>query len=116
MAMGDCNAVSIAQASHIGLILSSDIVSWSQLLTLRGPIPRSPCMLGLVIDDVIILEKALRGDRFDPGSCRSRVVASALHRAYYQAGLPRHEKKGFLAATSASFWGADVLGELGVVR
>ncbi|OLP80262.1 hypothetical protein AK812_SmicGene39345 [Symbiodinium microadriaticum] len=116
MAMGDCNAVSVAQAAHVGLILQSGAVEWQQLLTHRGAIPRSPTVLGLVIDDVIVIEKGLRSPGFIPAASHSMRISRALHAAYAKACLPRHEKKAFFAQTSASFWGADVLGELGVAR
>ena len=116
MAMGDCNAVSVGQSSHLGLILAAELVGWHQLLTMRGPVPRSPCMLGLVIDDAIVIEKALRCQTGDTASLSSQRLISGLHSAYLASKLPRHEKKSFFAAEDASFWGSDVLGELGRVR
>ncbi|CAE7221564.1 unnamed protein product [Symbiodinium sp. CCMP2592] len=109
MAMGDCNAVSVAQSAHvIGLILQAQVVGWDELLVHKGPVPRSPAMLGLVIDDVIVIERALRRPHFEVSSSRSQRIVDGLHRAYAAAPLPRHEKKAFFASDSATFWGADV--------
>ncbi|CAE7429857.1 CALS7 [Symbiodinium sp. CCMP2592] len=116
MAMGDCNAVSVAQAAHVGLILESGAVGWHQLLTHRGPILRSPTMLGLVIDDVIVIEKGLRFPNFAPAASNSHRITRALHSAYARVALLRHEKKAFALESSVFFWGADVLGDVGVVR
>ncbi len=40
LAMGDVNACEFAQSSHIGLCLQKQVCSPSELLCLRGPIPR----------------------------------------------------------------------------
>ena len=116
VAMGDVNAVSIGQSSHIGLVLSTELVSFEQLVCLRNPPPRQPLGLGVIIDDLIVIEKAARGEDFDPQSCHSPRVVARMHEVYSSVRLPRHEKKGFFMESRASFWGADVLGDLGLVR
>ena len=114
--MGDCNAVSFGQASHIGLILASEAITVHQLLTLRGRVPRSPLMLGVVIDDLVVLEKLARGIPCSTIHCHSARVMACLRAAYASAHLPTHDKKAFYLAQDASFWGAEVFGELGSVR
>ncbi|CAE7732556.1 unnamed protein product, partial [Symbiodinium necroappetens] len=116
MAMGDVNAVSIGQASHIGLVLGAGVVSFEQLVCLRNPPPRQPLGLGVIIDDLIVIEKAARGQDFDPQTCHSPRIVARMHEVYSSARLPRHEKKGFFMESRASFWGADVLGDVGFVR
>ncbi|CAE7243715.1 unnamed protein product [Symbiodinium sp. CCMP2456] len=116
MAMGDVNAVSIGQASHIGLVLGAGVVSFEQLVCLRNPPPRQPLGLGVIIDDLIVIEKAARGQDFDPQTCHSPRIVARMHEVYSSARLPRHEKKGFFMESRASFWGADVLGDVGLVR
>ena len=110
----DCNArhgghrsVSFGQASHVGLVLSSGAVSVSQLLTLRGRLPRSVLCLGIVIDDLVVLERVARGAAFNI-SCHSPRVVALLKQAYSSADLPTHPKKSFFMDKVALFWGADV--------
>ncbi|CAE7717395.1 unnamed protein product [Symbiodinium sp. CCMP2592] len=116
MAMGDKNSVALGQASHAGLVLDRLGLGVEHFLCIRGRVPRSPVMVGVLIDDLVLLEKALRGDAFNPADCRSPRLVETLHAAYSQVFLPRHEKKAFHLTTEASFWGADLLGERGLVR
>ena len=116
MAMGDKNSVSLGQACHAGIVLDRLGLSTEHFLCIRGRVPRSPLMVGVLIDDLVILERALRGEAFDVNQCRSPVLIKRLREAYSELKLPRHEKKAFYCAREASFWGADVLGELGLVR
>ncbi|CAK9000403.1 Uncharacterized protein SCF082_LOCUS6477 [Durusdinium trenchii] len=59
MAMGDLCAVEFAQCSHISLMLQYGALQPNELLRLRAPIPRGPYMLGLVIDDLVLLEPVI---------------------------------------------------------
>ena len=115
MAMGDANAVSFGQASHVGLLLAREIVPLDRLLTLRGRVPRSPCFVGIVIDHLICFERVLkRSLLLPPTSESSRVMSSIL--AAYEVGLPSHAGKTFTNQSQASFWGADVDSHFGFVR
>ncbi|OLQ07204.1 FK506-binding protein 1A [Symbiodinium microadriaticum] len=93
MAMGDVNSVSFGQASHVGLLLAFDVIDPSCLLTLRGGFPRGDLALGVVIDDLICIERSLR------------------HLGPAKAS-PVMEKDQFCAA----FWGSEVDGFSGWVR
>ena len=114
LAMGDTNSVTFGQASHVGLVLSSGAVSVSQLLTLRGRLPRCPLCLGVVIDELVILERVARGDSFSLAACHSPCVASLLKRAYSSANLPTHPKKSFFMDKVAHFGVQMSLGILGL--
>ena len=116
LAMGDTNSVSFGQASHVGLALASGAVSVSQLLTLRGRLPRSPLCLGIVIDDLVVLERVARGQALDLAACHSPRVVALLKHAYSSAKLPTHPKKSFFMDKVAHFWGADVFGKLGLAQ
>ena len=112
MAMGDANSVSFGQAAHVGLMLAARVVPASALLCLRGRIPRSPIALGIVIDDLVLLERSFRA----LGPIHSAGIAAAAHKAYQDAHLPVHPDKCFQEAHSASFWGCDADGREGWVR
>ena len=87
MAMGDVNAVAIGQASHIGLVLEAGLVSYEQLLCLRNPPSRGPLSLGVVIDDLVVVEKAARGLDFDPSVCHSPRIVAKMHEVYHRVLL-----------------------------
>ncbi|CAE7762671.1 unnamed protein product, partial [Symbiodinium necroappetens] len=112
MAMGDVNSVTFGQAAHVGLMLAAGVIPLSSLLTLRGRIPRAPTTMGVVIDDLILLEKSLRS----VGPLHSADIMAAAHQAYKDAHLPIHAGKCFQEATAATFWGCDVDGSAGWVR
>ena len=61
MAMGDLCAVEFAQAAHISVMLHCKALHPSELLRGKSVMPRGPFMLGLVIDDLVMLEKVVRG-------------------------------------------------------
>ena len=44
-------------------MLDAGVADWGSLSCLRGRIPRSPSVLGLVIDDLVLLERVVRGAR-----------------------------------------------------
>ena len=116
LAMGDTNAVSFGQASHLGLVFASNAILPQQLLTLRNRIPRSPLMLGIVIDDLVVIERVASGMPLTEHTCHSPQVMACLKGAYAAAGLPTHDKKAFALVSDASFWGAEMLGAVGLVR
>ncbi|CAE7806563.1 unnamed protein product, partial [Symbiodinium sp. CCMP2456] len=112
MAMGDLNSVSFGQCSHLGLLLAHEVASFEELMTLRGRPTRGDLSLGVVIDDLVVLEKAL----LQSGPARTDAVMDRAFAAYAAAPLPVHEGKTFLKQHKASFWGSDVDGLQGIVR
>jgi len=58
LAMGDCQAVELAQSCHLSMGLQHQVLSEASLLTMVKPVPRSDTMMGIVIDDFITLTKA----------------------------------------------------------
>lgn len=47
LAMGDSQAVDLAQSCHVGMALQHDIVDADSLTTMYKPVPRSSVMVGL---------------------------------------------------------------------
>ena len=117
LAMGDLLACEFAQSAHLGLLLQSSAVHPQELLQLKQPVPRGAFCLGVVIDDLVMLEKVNRTvvqgaeDRLITPGRMSRAVA-----AYEQANLPLNASKAFDRALVGSFWGIEVDGEKGIVR
>lgn len=114
MAMGDLCAVEFAQSSHLSLVLQCGGICPTELMRLRSPMPRGPFMGGLVIDDLVLLERVLKKSRGFPTAASRRL--KTIKQKYKEVGLPVNEKKEFVDATSARFWGAEVDGDAGIVR
>ena len=116
LAMGDLNACEFAQASHVGLCLQREVCRANQLLCLRGPIPRGLLQVGIIIDDLVILEQVLRADHLRGGAGTSGSRIETVQKAYSSVNLPNNPKKGFRECLRARFWGIEMDGDKGLMR
>lgn len=114
MAMGDLNAVAIAQTAHLGVLLQRTSLQLSDFITLKQRPQRSSWFAGLMIDDLILGEVLPYEAPNDSGECTN--LMSTIHDAYVAVGLPRHEGKSVQGSSSCSFWGVTVSGEEGWAR
>ena len=114
MAMGDLCAVEFAQCSHLSLLLQSGMVQAHELLRGQAVMPKSPMMIGLVIDDLVLLEKVNRKCNLEDTEAKRRMPG--ILKQYEKVGLPTNPSKEFVNSTCASFWGAEVDGKAGIVR
>ena len=120
LAMGDSSACEFAQCAHLGVLVQWNVVFPHELLTQNFPAPRALLSVGLVIDDLVILERLLTeasgaylsGKAVSEGAAR---LGSALD-AYARAPLDVNLKKTFKDLAQASFWGVDCCGTSGLVR
>lgn len=124
LAMGDTQAVSLAQTCHLGMALQTGIATSENLLTLSGPPPRSSDMIGIIIDDFVALS-ICKNDHCTLGAATASSdtspsvgaqLSTDMQDFYKTVGLIPHEGKAFRDEISSSFWGADVDGALGTVR
>ncbi|CAE7270722.1 unnamed protein product [Symbiodinium sp. CCMP2592] len=116
LGMGDCCACEYAQAAHVGVLRHFGLLSSSELLLPTHPFPRSLLSVGIVIDDLVILERCLRGcgeGRPDAPGVRR---LDSVHAAYVEARLEANPKKGVRDAAVATFWGAKLSGDDGLLR
>lgn len=113
LAMGDSAACEYAQTSHISMGLQSGAFQASHLVSIHGRVPRSRLMAGVIIDDFILLERvcidATIGLELDD---RRKL----MHAMYGKVGLEAHPTKGFSNCSKASFWGADIDGDAGLIQ
>lgn len=120
LAMGDTCAVEYAQCSHVGLMLQGKALRVKELLTLHGSVPRGLLQIGIIVDDLVVLEQVLRAEMDEKGAAAAASVSSQrlsnARKAYAHAGLLNNEKKGFAGLTCANFWGIDVDGDKGLLR
>jgi hypothetical protein len=114
MAMGDVNVVEYGQQAHLALAVKTGL-RFSDMLTLRGRVPRQKVMVGVVIDDLICLEKMRRQD-LAVTEQTSGLVADAMVEAYENEGLVPNGSKRSRGELKAKFWGASLDGHEGLLR
>ena len=113
LAMGDSQAVGLAQTCHLGLALQSMVASPETLLTLKGPLPRTRTLVGIVIDDFVTISKTSI-DATAPSE--GAQLADKMETAYHEVGLIPHKDKSFRDSEKDTFWGADCNGTTGIIR
>ena len=62
LAMGDSSACEFAQCSHLGVLAQARVVLPGELLVQASAPPRGLLSVGLVIDDLIILQRCLASE------------------------------------------------------
>ena len=116
LAMGDTCAVELAQTAHLGILYQLGLVSEQNLIAMNLSLPRSPCMLGIVIDDLIIFQKLAKDALSnDVPTEAAQKMTLALER-FEALGLTPHLGKTFFDKAEAEFWGAHFDGDAGTVR
>eukprot|EP00435_Cladocopium_sp_Y103_P017908 s2227_g4.t1 len=99
LAMGDTLACEFAQGSHVAVCLQNQVCTVRELLTLKDPLPRGLLHVGIIVDDLVILEQCLRADWDDIRSGNLRTEAdtraSRAQKGYSQVGLETNDKKRF---------------------
>ena len=113
LAMGDTQAVELAQSCHLGLALQHDIVTSDNLTTMRKPPPRTQTTVGLVIDDFVTLSKVHCSSS---GPSEGADLAERMQDIYEDVKLIPNRKKGFRDEAQSNFWGLDLDGKRGIVR
>lgn len=116
LAMGDTCAVELAQTAHLGILVQSGLVNKEELVGMTLPPPRSPSMLGVVIDDLVLFEIVAAGLSAEDPSIQSGHKLDAALAKYTALGLIPHPGKTFRLEDEAEFWGAHVDGVSGMVR
>lgn len=115
LAMGDCQAVELAQSCHLGLGLQRDIITADNLCTMYKPLPRERTMCGLVIDDFITMSKVC--NRHSAGGWSDGAkLAEKMQDVYEEVKLIPNKAKGFRDELCSSFWGVDLDGKRGLLR
>ena len=112
MAMGDVNSVEYGQQSHFRLAQHLGLKT-SDFLTLRGRTPRQDWAVGIVIDDLVIVEQM---PAEQPSSSVAAEVADGMVAVYHQVGLKPNDKKRFRDELQSKFWGMFLDGESGLVQ
>ena len=113
LAMGDLQAVAIAQTCHLGMAFQHRVVEESQLVTGRGPIPRGPDYFGVIIDDFVGISAVASGDAKPSRGARK---SDEIEDVYRKEGLQPNEDKAERDCEIGQFWGVHLDGRLGILR
>lgn len=120
LAMGDTLACEYAQSSHVAICLRHGVASPQELLTLKDPLPRGLLHVGIIIDDLVVLEQCLRSQLQDIQLGNKETEADRrllkAQTGYEMAGLETNPKKRFSNEYLARFWGMEIDGLKGLVR
>ena len=112
MAMGDLNSVEYGQQSHFRLAQHLGL-HVRDFMTLRSRFPRQDWAVGVVIDDLVIVEQL-------PSQQETALVASSIAdsmvQLYEKVGLRPNTGKRFRNELQAKFWGMLLDGESGLVQ
>lgn len=114
LAMGDCQAVELAQTCHLSLSLNARGVTQESLISMHQPLPRCKTSVGIIIDDYVALSLVHKDDEKEVSE--GAVLADSMFKEYQRVKLIPHESKAFRDSTDASFWGLDLDGKKGIVR
>ena len=109
--MGDLNAVDIAQQTHLEILRDCGVMSPSEVIAYRSPLPASPCLEGLYIDDHITIQvvpnrKLRRASK--SVAFRDDEINHASRERYAKLGIPISKKKQFTKEYSFQAWGTSV--------
>ena len=96
LAMGDLNACEYAQGAHLQLILRAGGALHEEVMQMHQPMPRGLLSVGVVIDDLVMLEKVMKQE-FAGSSFRSEAAArmDVVMAEYERVNLPTNPKKAF---------------------
>ena len=119
LAMGDKCACEFAQCAHIALCLQNDVCLIDEIISLRGSIPRGLLQVGIIVDDLVILEQVLRKQVDEDGWFAQTVSAERVRnvrKGYERAHLLNNPKKAFQGELLMKFWGCEIDGCKGILR
>ena len=114
--MGDVCAVEYAQCAHLSILLQNAVMRPAELLTLHGAIPRGLLQIGVIVDDLIILQQILKSQWHVEEKFECEKRADKAKAAYSKVGLESNPKKAINRASVARFWGIEIDGVKGLCR
>ena len=116
IAMGDLNAVDIAQQVHFEVLRDCSCMELGERIEFREPLPASHTMEGLYIDDHIVTQ-ILPSKRFRSKSekFRDEVLIEKSRQQYDRHGIPTSKHKAFNKADRFVAWGTQLDNKTGRV-
>ena len=126
LAMGNLNAVEVAQASHLGIAAIAGAVTDDSILHLDSKPIRGRYGCGIIVDDHLGLQVergsvdpvtgALTPPASPPEGSEGQVRFDAINEVYAAVGLTPHPDKKTRRSYHYTAWGTDIDGVRGLVR
>ena len=116
IAMGDLNAVDIAQQVHLEILKDCHCMKEGEVLAFKSPLPASHCFEGLYIDDHVVVQVLPnRKNRTRFQKFRDETIMEDSRAKYEQEGIPVSAKKAYTKCKKFVAWGTEVDSESGRV-
>ena len=109
IAMGDLNAVDLAQQVHLEILQDAECMKPGESLMFKEPLPASHTLEGLYIDDHIITQILPKKKyRRKSDTYRDEELLAKSRSQYKHHGIPTSENKVFAKAEKFTAWGTEV--------
>ena len=109
IAMGDLNAVDIAQQVHLEILRDCCCMNVGECLEFRSPLPASHTLEGLYIDDHIITQiLPSKKNRKNIARFRDEELLARSREQYQKKGIPISSGKAFEKCDNYTAWGTEV--------
>ena len=109
IAMGDSNAVDLAQETHFQILRDADCLDPDETVAFKSRLPSKPTWEGLYIDDHIVAQiLPKRKCRNGKKKFRDEEIIERSREKYKALGLPVSEKKQFTKVENFVAWGTSV--------
>lgn len=116
IAMGDLNAVDLAQQVHLEILKDCQCMNEGECLEFRSPVPASHTLEGLYIDDHIITQVLPSKKNRNPNmKFRDEELLSRSRQQYQEKGIPTSSGKAFSKLENYTAWGTEVCNRTGRV-
>ena len=116
IAMGDCNAVDLAQETHLQILQDAGCMDPSETVAFKSCLPAKLTWEGLYIDDHIVTQVVpKRKLRKKDQKFRDDEIIEASRKQYQKLGLPVSSKKQFTHLSDFVAWGTAVSSATGRV-
>lgn len=109
VAMGDLNAVDIAQQVHLEILKDCDCMRDDECIEFRSPLPASHTLEGLYIDDHIVTQiLPSKKNRKKGSKFRDEQIIEESRKQYASHSIPTSYKKAFQKEDHFVAWGTEV--------
>ena len=108
IAMGDCNAVDLAQETHLQILKDCGAMQDGETISFKKPLPPSNTLEGLYIDDHLILQIVPNRKHRGQQVFRDEEILRCTREQYKRLGVPISAKKQFSKKQNFTAWGTNV--------
>lgn len=109
IAMGDLNAVDIAQQVHLEILRDGQCMAPNECIEFKHPLPASHTLEGLYTDDHIITQiLPSKKNRPPKMKYRDEELLENSRRQYARHSIPTSDSKAFSKASNFVAWGTEV--------